>query len=318
MSAPVVIAVVSWNTREHLGRCLESLAPGARDASTDVWVIDNASSDGSAALVRERFPWAQLIANDVNAGFGPAVNQVARASQAPWIVPANADVVLRPGALAALLEAGERHPGAGILAPRLVLGDGSTQHSVHPFPTIPKTLAFNLGLANLLPGLGQRMGLVGFWDGGRSQPVDWAHGAFLLVRRAAWEQSGGFDEQQWMFAEDLDLCWRVSQAGWEVRFVAEAEVGHAGATATTKAWGDERVARSQASAYAWMLRRRGLLRTRAYATINVLGAGARWAAVLPAALLGRPRARSLQPIHAEYVRLHRRGLARRPLLERTR
>ena len=210
----VAIAVVSWNTRELLRACLDSLRPEHEAGRAEVHVVDNASSDGSPDLVRQDYAWVNLIEPGENLGFGPAVNLVAQRTESPWLAPANADIALQPGALQRLLDTGAEHPRAGIVAPRLVHPDGATQHSVYAFPTLPFTAAFNLGLARVVPGLGDRLCLIGEWDADRPRWVDWAVGAFLLVRREAWDAAGGFDDQQWMYAEDLDLGWRIHQAGW--------------------------------------------------------------------------------------------------------
>jgi N-acetylglucosaminyl-diphospho-decaprenol L-rhamnosyltransferase len=125
----VAVAVVSWNTRELLRGSLESLRPDADAGLAEVWVVDNASSDGSAEMVRSDFGWTRLLPLDENVGFGAAVNRVATQTGAAWIAPANADVAVEPGALRALVEAGERDAAAGAVAPRLILPDGATQHS---------------------------------------------------------------------------------------------------------------------------------------------------------------------------------------------
>jgi N-acetylglucosaminyl-diphospho-decaprenol L-rhamnosyltransferase len=267
--ADVAVAIVSWNTRDLLRECLRSLE-GLVEA--EVWVVDNASTDGSAEMVRDEFPSVRLEALEENLGFGRAVNLVAARTSSPWIAPANADIALRPGALAALLSAGSQHPEAGILAPRLELPSGETQHSVYAFPTVPFTALFNVGLHTRVRRLGDAMCLEGFWDPERERDVDWAMAAFLLVRRTAWEAAGGFDDQQWMYAEDLDLGWRVARAGFRTRYVPQARVLHHASAATTQAWGDERTARWLRSTYSWMLRRRGIVRTRLTAAINVAGA----------------------------------------------
>ena len=265
------MAVVSWNTRELLDRCLSSMAG---DERLEVHVVDNGSGDGSAQLVRERFPWVRLHLPAGNLGFGRAVNlAVARGSRTPFVAPANADVALEPGAVDALLLAAAADPGAGALAPRLILPDGRTQHSVYPFPTLPFTLAFNLGLRR------EAWPVEGRWDADAARRVPWALGAFLLVRREAWEAVGGFDDEQWMYAEDLDLGWRLHRAGWGTRFVPEARVRHASAASTSQAFGDQVVTQWQSATYAWMERRRGRPRTRAVAAVNVAGAYVRllWA-----------------------------------------
>jgi GT2 family glycosyltransferase len=294
---PVAVAVVSWNTRDLLRECLRSLEA---EPLAEVWVVDNASQDGSADMVRSEFPSVRLEALTENVGFGPAVNLVAAKTSSPWLAPANADIELRPGALRALLDAAEQRPRTGIAAPRLELASGETQHSVYAFPTIPFTALFNLGFHRRL---GDRLCLEGFWDPSRERDVDWAIGAFLLVRREAWTAAGGFDDQQWMYAEDLDLGWRVAKAGYTTRYVPSARVLHRASAATTQAWGDERTLRWLRSTYSWLLRRRGIVRMRLTALVNVLGAYA--------------RARS--PYFRMWGGLHRRaGFAPRRELERHR
>ena len=274
MAAPVAIAVVSYNTRELLRACLESLRADHDAGRAEVWVVDNGSDDGSAELVRDDFGWVRLEVPGENLGFGRAVNLVAERTRTPWIAPANADVALHGDTLARLIAAGEEHPRAGALAPRLRYPNGVTQHSVYRFPTVPFTAAFNAGLG-ALPGLGDRLCLEGHWNADRARWVDWALGAFLLVRRSAWEAIGGFDPAQWMYAEDVDLGWRLARAGWRVRYVPGAVVVHDHSASTRAAFGEERVLRWQRATYAWMLRRRGLLRTRAVAWLNIAGAAAR-------------------------------------------
>jgi GT2 family glycosyltransferase len=308
MTAPVTVAVVSWNTRDLLERCLRSLAPDADSGRAAVWVVDNASSDGSADLVRDSFPWAELVAARENLGFGPAVNEVARRTEGDWLAPSNADVELVPGALEALLAAGERDPGAGLVAPRLVQADGATQHSVHPFPTVAVSVVLATGLPRLAHGLGDRLCLDGYWDPSRPRYVDWAHGAFLLARRSAFEAAGGFDERQWMFAEDLDLAWRLRLIGARTRYEPAAVAHHAVAAATAPAFGGGREARHMEAAYSWMARRRGIAVTRAFAAVNLAAAAARVAVLRPLAVAWPGRFRAGRDRALRFARLHRIGL----------
>jgi GT2 family glycosyltransferase len=305
---PVAIVIVSWNTRELLGACLRSIEPEARAGVAEAWVIDNASSDGSAEMAQAEFPWARVVASPENLGFGPAANLIAARTTSPWLAVANADIELFPGSLAALLRAGAADARAGIVAPRLVLPGGATQHSAYAFPRLGFTLAFNLGAAALSRRLAARMLLEGYWRGDRARNVDWALGAFLLVRRAAWDAVGGFDPAQWMYAEDLDLGWRVAAAGWHTRFAPDAPVLHHGAAATSQLWGDDRDVRWQRSTYAWMLRRRGAPITRGYGLLNTAGAAARVLlyAILSALPAGRRRElhRARRDANRHWLRLH--------------
>jgi GT2 family glycosyltransferase len=203
------------------------------------------------------------------------VNLVARRTRSEWIAPANADVELSPGTLEALVRSGSLDSRAGLIAPRLVLPDGETQHSVHSFPTVGKASLQALGLERVSPSLAERLCMIDHWDPERGRRVDWAHGAFLLARRVAWDAIGGFDDSQWMYAEDLDLAWRMSKAGWHTRYEPRARVHHAVSAATTQAFGDERERRSMRAMYSWSLRRRGAIPTWGTAAVNTLATGAR-------------------------------------------
>lgn len=307
MSARIAVAVVSWNTRELLRRCLTSLAADAHSGLAEVWVVDNASSDGSADLVAAEFPWARLEARADNLGFGRAANLVASRTHSPWVAAANADLEFEEGALSALLAAGDRDPSSGSVAPRLVLPSGETQHSVHPFPGARLALAYNLGLARVIPGLGDRLALEGYWDADRARYVDWAHGALLLVRRAAFAEVGLFDERQWMYAEDLDLGWRLARGGWRTRYEPRARVRHEVSAAARKAFAEDRHARHIAAAYTWMARRRGISSAWVYAALNVAGATGRWLA-FAALARAAPRFASVRDRERRYMSLHRSGL----------
>jgi N-acetylglucosaminyl-diphospho-decaprenol L-rhamnosyltransferase len=312
-AAPVTVAVVSYNTRELLRECLQALAPDARDGRAEVWVVDNGSGDGSVEAVRAEAPWATVLEPGANVGFGRAVNLVAARTTAPWLLCANADVALAPGALAAMLAAGSDER-VGAVAPRLILPDGRTQHSVHALPTLPFTLAFNLGVAALSRRLAERMLLEGRHDPGRARVVPWAIGAALLVRRRAFDAVGGFDERQWMYAEDLDLGWRLRDAGWLLRYEPGAQARHVSGAATGPAFGDGRRRRFMRETYAVIERRRGRRVARVTAAINVAGAAGRVAWMTPPALVsGHWRARRRDTM--AWVTAHREGLGRAPAEE---
>jgi GT2 family glycosyltransferase len=316
MSPAVTVAVVSWNTRDLLLRCLRSLEPEVAAGRASVWVVDNQSSDGSAEAARAEAPWATVIEAEENLGFGRAVNLVARESDSDWIAAANADVALEPGALEALLASGSDRRVAAV-APRLLLPGGEVQHSVYRFPTLPHTFLLELGLSRLVPGLGDRLLLLDFWNPEKAREVDWAIGAFVLFRRQAFDQVGGFDERQWMYAEDLDLGWSLHDAGWTTRYEPRARVLHEESAAAQVAFGEQKVAKSMAATYTVLVRRRGLARTWATAAVHVVGAGARyaWNALLtPIA----PRRRWWKNLYWVWLWAHREGLRSRSTLLRGR
>lgn len=302
-AAPIAVAVVSWNRREDLARALEALHADQQAGLCEAWVVDNASADGSPAMVRERFPWVHLIESGENLGYGRAVNLVAERSRSPWLAAANQDTTVWPGTLRRMLDAGDAHPATGAVAPRLVLADGSTQHSVHPFPTLGLTLIYNLGVPRLSGRIGDRLCLEGHWNPDRRREVPWAVGAFLLVRRTAFEAVGGFDPQQWMYAEDLDLAWRLRRDGWRTVYEPEARVSHRHQTATRQAFGAGTLERFMAASYDWMARRRGRTVTFAVAAVNLAGAGSR----LALARVRHGAAPSSEEL-AKWARAHRAGL----------
>jgi GT2 family glycosyltransferase len=312
----VSVAIVSWNTRDLLRRCLESFATEVDSGRSEVWVVDNASSDGSAEMVRDEFPWVRLEASQENLGFGPAINLIAGRTEAPWIGIANADIALQSGVIDALLAAGESDPAAGAIAPRLILPDGSTQHSVFTFPSIRSTLVVASGIGRLVKPLGERNLLLGMFDADHARRVPWAIAAFLLVRRDAWNEIGGFDEHQWMYAEDLDIGWRLHRAGWATRYEPSARVEHESSASTDQAWGDSgKTERWQRSTYAWMLRRMGAPRTRAVAAIQIAGQAIRLLWLWPLGRIAPTRFAKRRDAARWWINVHRSGLASRAALE---
>ena len=307
MTPPVTVAIVSWNTRDFLERALESFKPDADRGLVDVWVVDNASSDGSPDLVRDRFGWVNLIASKENLGFGAAVNEIARRTESEWIAPANSDIAVHPGAIERLLEAGAEEARAGAVAPRLRLPDGSTQDSVGALPTIPFTALHAVGAFGFRSRLTDRFTYPERWDTERRRHVAWAVAAFVMVRRAAWDEIGGFDERQWMYAEDLDLGWRLRQAGWTTLYEPSAVIDHEVAAATTQHFGPELAPVWQRATYGCIARRRSSPYARAIAFLNVLGAARRYPAV---AWRSRKRAdpAATRALHRRWIKVHMSAL----------
>jgi N-acetylglucosaminyl-diphospho-decaprenol L-rhamnosyltransferase len=314
LPAQVTVAIVSWNTRALLERCLESLAPEVKRGTAEVWVVDNTSTDGSPELVRERFDWVHLIASDDNLGFGRALNVVARQTSSEWIATANADIALRPGALDALLAAGARDPRAAAIAPRLVLPSGETQHSVFAFPTILFSFYLAIAAFRFSRTIGDRRAFPGYWNSERARRVPWAIAAFLLVRRSAWDEVGGFDERQWMYAEDLDLGWRLHQHGWSTRYEPRAAVDHESAASTSQLFGPELAPHWQRATYGAIARRRGTGYARVVAFFNLLGALWRWGRVALQST-AHDDLRDLRAAHARWIRVHVEALDPRTRLD---
>ena len=221
-AADVAVAIVNYNTCDLLDQCLRSLAT---ERPATIVVVDNGSPDGSAALVRERFGDVRLIANATNVGYGAAANQAIRCTSAPLVLLLNADTEVQPGCIEALAQAARRFPRAGVIAPAILNRSGRAEPSYFPFPGTLAWLLENEPLAPLVrrvPTLKRRS--ISFQPPLMDRPVPWALGCAILLRRDALEAVGGFDESYFMYYEEVDLCHRITQAGWDVHFTADARV----------------------------------------------------------------------------------------------
>jgi N-acetylglucosaminyl-diphospho-decaprenol L-rhamnosyltransferase len=229
------VVIVSFNAREHLERCLAAVAGGEHE----VVVVDNASSDGSRALVRERFPSVRLVELAENIGFGAANNVGAEAGSGRWLLLLNSDAWPVDDAIERLMSFAEAYPRAGIVGPRLRNVDGSLQPSVRGYPTLWRIATEYLFLRRLAP---RSRALNAFYGGGFDhasvREVEVLKGAVLLARREAYEAVGGFDPAYFMYGEEMDLCYRIRKAGWAVVFDPDAEFVHVGGVSTGARWGE--------------------------------------------------------------------------------
>lgn len=214
----LTIIIVNWNTRQLLLDCLAALPAATGDISTESWVVDNGSSDGSVEAVQAQFPATRVIANRGNRGFAAANNQAIRASRSRHVLLLNSDTVPRAGSLKALVDSLDAHPEVGIAGPRLLNADGSVQLSYAAFPNLRSELLGRNVRARRHYGPPQ--------DG--AYAVDWVGGACFLIRREAITVAGLLDEDYFMYTEEADWCFRVRAAGWEVCYYPAAEVVHLG------------------------------------------------------------------------------------------
>ena len=227
-ASDISLCIVSWNVREDLWTCLDSLFGRNNQASLEVIVVDNGSSDGTVATLPDRFPQAKLIANEENQGFAAASNQAIAASRSRYYFLLNPDTIVPEGGLDELLRFADDHPEAGIVAPRLVCPDGSLQYSCRRFPTISAAVFRGTFLELLIPGIKSvRSYLMSDWDHGQVCQVDWVSGAAMLVRRELIDDIGRLDERFFWGSEDVDFCLRAHQAGRQVLYTPQPEIIHA-------------------------------------------------------------------------------------------
>ncbi len=220
----VSIIVVSFNTRDLLRACLAS----AQAASPcEIIVVDNASSDGSAGMVRQEFPAADLVASEANLGFVRANNAALSRARGEVALLLNPDAELAPGAVASLATFLESHPRSAVVGPRLAYPDGSLQHSAFRFPSLLQTYFdfFPRPGRLLTTGLNGRYPLSRYAAGIPFQ-ADFVLGAAMMVRREAIEEVGAFDEGYFMYCEEVDWCWRFRREGWSVWCQPEALAVH--------------------------------------------------------------------------------------------
>lgn len=225
------VVVVNHNGGDDIIDCLSSVV---RDVPANVVVIDNASTDGSDTRVEASFRSATVIRNERNVGFATAVNQAVRATDTPYVFFVNQDATLKAGSLGALEMALDGHPRAGAVGALVRNPDGSVQPTKRAFPTLGQS--FWHGIVGIFRpnNPGTRGYLLADDDFTSDRTVDWVSGPAMAVRRTAFDAVGGFDEAFFFFVEDVDLCKRLWDAGWEVWFVPGAEVMHGWGGSWTK------------------------------------------------------------------------------------
>jgi GT2 family glycosyltransferase len=240
MKPDLSIIIVSFNTRQLLKECLDSVYASLAESTltSEVIVVDNASRDGSAVMVRKHFPQVKLIANEDNLGFAAANNQALRAMgygtgdtphspPSKYVILLNPDTLVGKSALATLVRFMDENPRAGACGARLLHSDGTFQHSAFAFPTLFQVFLdffpINYRLTDSrLNGRYPRY----LYQASEPFPIDHPLGAALMVRREAIEQVGLLDKRFFIYCEEIDWCWRIKAAGWGIWCVPEAEIVH--------------------------------------------------------------------------------------------
>lgn len=241
----VSIAIVSWNARGYLRRCLASLFRPQDPEVLAAWeragqpvtsfvpdrvtweviVVDQQSLDGSAELVESEFPEAALVRQIPNVGFAGGNNVAYRHARGRYFLLLNSDTVVKPGWLDQLVAYADAHPEAGLIAPKLLNPDGTLQYSCRQFPSLGAGVFRN----TLFQPFGHRFVddyLMKSWDHASPRQVDWLSGACLMARRTMIDQIGGLDAEYFMYFEDVDWAKRAHLAGWEVHYIPEPVVIH--------------------------------------------------------------------------------------------
>ena len=223
------IVIVSWNTARLLENCLVSIRANPPNLAFETWVVDNASTDGSPLMLREKYPQVNLVENRENGGFARANNQAIRRCTGKYILLLNPDTVVAAGTLQALINFLDKHPGAGAVGAKILNPDGSLQISSHPRPTLSRELWRLFHLDSFSP---YAMYSPAKWETDQPQEVDLVAGSCLLLRKEVLDDVGLLDEDYFIYTEEVDLCYRIQHAGWRIYWVPEAEVVHFGGQST--------------------------------------------------------------------------------------
>jgi len=225
----ISIIIVNWNTLHYLEQSLSSIYANLPSNEFDVWVVDNASTDGSPQMVMEGFPQVHLIENKQNVGFARANNQAIRKSRGRFVWLLNSDTKVKPNALDHLFNFMQLHSDAGAAGSMYQNPDGSLQTSCYPLPTLSREIWRLLHLDNIRP---YGVYTMDKWSISDPKEVEVLQGASLILRRVALDQVGAFDEDYFMYTEEVDLCNRLIEGGWSLFWVPQSQVIHYGGQST--------------------------------------------------------------------------------------
>jgi GT2 family glycosyltransferase len=229
------IIIVSFNTKDILRRCLEHLNQSEGDLLLEIIVVDNASLDGSVEMLADEYPQVRVISSEINLGFAGANNRALREATGDFYVLLNSDAFLRPDALRLALEHMRKNPDVGLAGGLLIGPDESRQPSARMFPNIVNDLFTMSGLSTKFPtsrlfGRADRT----WYDPQLSAEVDWVPGAFAILNPAVLQKVGLFDEQFFLYYEEVDLCRRIKSLGYKVMYWPDILVVHLGGESSKK------------------------------------------------------------------------------------
>lgn len=284
----VSVVVASYNSWDHVERCLRSLIAHTTSAELELVVVDNASRDGTCERLVAEFPFARLIANEANAGFARASNQGMAAATGDLLLLLNSDTYIEDDVIGRAARHLLERPEIGMLACDLRFPHGRRQHVANRRLSVRRTLIERLWLYKLMPPARRSEYLLGgYWDEDRAIEVDWLAGAFMLLRPEVFTRSGGFDERFWMYGEDSEWCMRLRRMGQRILYAPEiGVVYHVGAASSDLLWTErerlERCHRGGLEAYAAI---HGPARARLYHAAEIVGASVRCAVYRLAARL---------------------------------
>jgi len=235
------IIIVNYNVKEFLKNLLHSIKKASQNFSTEIIVVDNASDDGSVEMLREKFPEVKLIVNEKNLGFGKANNLGLKEAKGKYILLINPDTLVAEDTFSKLIEFFESHSEAGMVGCKILNPDGTLQLACRrSFPGPWTSFTKVTGLSTLFPKskLFARYNLT-YLDENQTYEVDAISGSFMMMKKEVYDKVGGFDEQFFMYGEDLDLCYRIQKAGYKIYYVHTTQIIHYKGESTKRSSLDE-------------------------------------------------------------------------------
>jgi len=221
------IVIVNWNTKDLLKKCLESVLAETKGLDFEVFVVDNGSKDGSCKMVEKNFPQVKLIENKQNVGFARANNQAIKKSRGEYILLLNPDTVILGNTLKKMVDFLENHHEVGILGPKILNPDGSSQPSCRTFPTLASQVLILLKLHNFFPDLPTiKKYYMLNWNYNKTREVDQVMGSCFMIRKKLINKIGPLDENYWILFEEVDFCKRAKLANWKTYFMPNVCIIH--------------------------------------------------------------------------------------------
>ena len=237
MEPTVSIIIVNYNTKKLISNCLNSIYKHVRKSPVEIVVVDNASTDGSSNMIKEKYPGVVLVRNKENVGFGIANNIGVSHSKGTYLMFLNSDALLLEDTVSIFLNLFEKYPSVGLLGPSVILNDGKLQpKTCGNFPNVMRIFNDSFFLSKL-------SGKIKLFEGIHINPqklkdniteVDWISGVCMFTSREVFQKIGGFDPKFFMYAEDIDLCWRCKKNGWHILRINSTVIKHlCGGSSTT-------------------------------------------------------------------------------------
>lgn len=222
------IIIVNYRTPKLTTEAIRSVYESTTEYTYEIILVDNASHDGCAEQVQLEFPDVKVVVNEINLGFAKANNQGMRLAGGRYILLLNSDTVVQQDTIETMLRFMDEHPSIGAGGCKIILPDGSLDKACkRGFPTPSASFYYAFGFSKLFPRVPRfNQYQLGYLDPDQSYPVDCLVGAFMMVRREAYDQVGGLDEDFFMYGEDIDWCFRIKKAGWEIYYYPETHIIH--------------------------------------------------------------------------------------------